>query len=29
MFDDAIVLETRKQREEYAASFGYDFARIV
>lgn len=29
MFDDPIVLETRKHREEYAASFGYDLARIV
>ena len=29
MFDDPIVLETRKYREEYAASFGYDLGRIV
>ena len=29
MFDDPIVLETRKHREEYAASFGYDLDRIV
>ena len=29
MFDDPIVLETRKHREKYAASFGYDLARIV
>lgn len=29
MFDDPIVLETRKRREEYAASFGYDLDRIV
>ncbi len=29
MFDDPIVLETRKHREVYAASFGYDLARIV
>jgi len=29
MFDDPIVLETRKRREEYAASFGYDLGRIV
>jgi hypothetical protein len=29
MFDDPIVLETRKHREEYAASFGYDLRRIV
>jgi hypothetical protein len=29
MFDDPIVLEIRKQREEYAASFGYDLGRIV
>jgi hypothetical protein len=29
MFDDPIVLETRKYREEYAASLGYDLDRIV
>ena len=29
MFDDPIILETRKYREEYAASFGYDLERIV
>ena len=29
MFDDPIVLETRKHREAYAASFGYDLKRIV
>ena len=29
MFDDPIVRETRKHREEYAASFGYDLDRIV
>jgi hypothetical protein len=29
MFDDPIVLETRKHREAYAASFGYDLDRIV
>ena len=29
MFDDPIVLENRKHREEYAASFGYDLVRIV
>ena len=29
MFDDPIVLETRKHREEYAASFDYDLGRIV
>ena len=29
MFDDPIVLETRKRREEYAASLGYDLDRIV
>ena len=29
MFDDPIVLETRKYREEFAASFGYDLGRIV
>lgn len=29
MFDDPIVCETRKHREEYAASFGYDLDRIV
>lgn len=29
MFDDPIVLETRKHREEYAASLGYDLDRIV
>jgi len=29
MFDDPVVLETRKHREEYAASFGYDLDRIV
>jgi hypothetical protein len=29
MFDDPIVLETRKRREEYAASFGFDLGRIV
>jgi hypothetical protein len=29
MFDDPIVLETRKYREAYAASLGYDLKRIV
>ena len=29
MFDDPIVLETRKHREAYAASFDYDLKRIV
>lgn len=29
MFDDPIVLENRKHREEYAASLGYDIDRIV
>ena len=29
MFDDPIVRETRKYREEYAASLGYDLDRIV
>lgn len=29
MFDDPIVLETRKHREQYAASFDYDLDRIV
>lgn len=29
MFDDPVVLETRKHREEYAASLGYDLGRIV
>ena len=29
MFEDPIVLETRKHREEYAASLGYDLNRIV
>ena len=29
MFDDPIVLETRKHREAYAAAFGYDLGRIV
>ncbi len=29
MFDDRIVLENRKRREEYAASLGYDLDRIV
>ena len=29
MFDDPIVLETRKYREQYAASFGFDLERIV
>lgn len=29
MFDDPIVLETRKHREQYAASLGYDIDRIV
>lgn len=29
MFDDPIVLQTRKYREEYAASLGYDIDRIV
>ena len=29
MFEDPIVLETRKHREEYAASLGYDLKRIV
>ena len=29
MFDDPIVLETRKHREEFAASLGHDLDRIV
>ena len=29
MFDDPIVAETRSQRDSYAASFGYDLAKIV
>lgn len=29
MFDDPIVLETRKYREEFAVSLGYDLDRIV
>jgi len=29
MFDDPIVSEIRKVREEYAASFGYDLGKIV
>ncbi len=29
MFDDSIVAETRFQRDTYAASFGYDLAKIV
>ncbi len=29
MFDDPIVLETRKRREEYAASLGYNLDRVV
>lgn len=29
MFEDPIVAETRKAREAYAASLGYDLARIV
>ena len=29
MFDDPIVIETRKYREAYAESFGYDLGRIV
>jgi hypothetical protein len=29
MSEDPIVLETRKHREEYAASLGYDLRRIV
>ena len=29
MFDDPIILETRKHREAYAETFGYDLARIV
>ena len=29
MSDDPIVLETRKVRDEYAASPGYDLGRIV
>ena len=29
MFNDPIVLETRKHREEYAASLGYNLDRIV
>ena len=29
MFDDPIVLETRKHREKYAASLGFDLDRIV
>jgi hypothetical protein len=29
MFDDPVVLETRKHREAYAASFDYDLGRII
>ena len=29
MFDDPVVAETRRIREEYAARFGYDLAAIV
>jgi hypothetical protein len=29
MFEDPIVAETRKQRDTYAASFGYDLAKVV
>ena len=29
MFDDPIVLETKKYHEEFAATFGYDLGRIV
>ena len=29
MWDDPIVSEIRKYREDYAASFGYDLGRIV
>lgn len=29
MFEDPIVVETRKVREAYAASWGYDLAKIV
>lgn len=29
MFDDPIVSEIRKFRDEYAASHGYDLSRIV
>ena len=29
MFEDPIVSETRKVRDEYAASFSYDLGRIV
>ncbi len=29
MSDDPIVVETRKIRDEYAASLGYDLGRIV
>ena len=29
MFDDPIVAEISKFREEYAASFGYDLGKIV
>jgi hypothetical protein len=29
MFEDPIVAEIRKAREAYAASLGYDLARIV
>ena len=29
MFDDPIVSEIRKVREDYAASFGYDLGKIV
>lgn len=29
MFDDPIVLETRRHRQEYAASLGNDLNRIV
>ena len=29
MFDDPIVSETRRVRDAYAASFGYDIGKIV
>ncbi len=29
MFDDPIVAETRRNREAYAASFGYDLGKII
>jgi hypothetical protein len=29
MFDDPIVSETRRVRDAYAASFGYDVGKIV